>query len=144
MNATDFFPAFIQISCIWLPRPRLYLPCCPYQWPRITSWRGWHLSAFHVFNCLFSLNHGFSVTSITPSLHPSTLDDQNADIPGFLETESPFALSECECSFWPVTCSLWPAESLNALNLIASWLLLFISGLWRSGQAVPCFWGMLE
>lgn len=122
----------------------LYLPCCLYQWSRITSGRGWQSSAFHIFNCLCSLNHGFSVTSITSALHSSALDEQNAaDIPGILETESPFALSECECSFCPMACCLWWAESLNTLNLIASWLLLYLSGLWISGQAVPCFWGML-
>lgn len=49
------------------------------------------------------------------------------------------AFSEHKCSFWPLAHCLQPAESLNSLNLIASWLLLFSSGLWICGQAVPCF-----
>jgi len=103
-------PSFRFLVCGFFFFP-LYLPCCLYQWPRITSWRWWQSSAFHVFSYLCSLNHGFSVT-VTPALHLSALDEENADAPGFLETKSPFALSECECSFWPMACWFWPAESL--------------------------------
>lgn len=49
------------------------------------------------------------------------------------------AFSEHKCSFWPIAHCLLAAESLNSLNLIASWLLLFSSGLWVCGQAVLCF-----
>lgn len=70
----NFFTAFIQISSIWLLQD--------HKLERMQS------SAFHVFSCLCSLNHGFSVT---PALHLSALDEQNAAIPGLFQSiNAPF------------------------------------------------------